>query len=158
MPRHKNEEFAEEEEEFRRALDAVPPPTPPDGGWGWVIVFSSFFMNVIVDGVCYSYGILLPHLIEAFDSSLTVMSLGGAVLLSTYMMSGTYSCPPFDIALRQCGLHTLPREQLIGYFPEHSKPNIIESTIITYLLKLKHGVVFTSFCANILSEKPDTSK
>lgn len=84
----KNDEFAEEEEEFRRALDAVPPPTPPDGGWGWVVVLSSFLMNVIVDGVCYSYGILLSDLTQSYQTSTAVMSLGGAVLLGTCMVSG----------------------------------------------------------------------
>ena len=88
MRRSRHDEFAEEEEEFRRALDAVPPPTPPDGGWGWVIVFSSFFMNMIVDGICYSYGVLMPELIEIFNTSTAMMSLGGAMLLGTYMMSG----------------------------------------------------------------------
>lgn len=86
--KQRNDAFAEEEEEFRRALDSVPPPTPPDGGWGWVIVFSSFCMNMIVDGVCYSYGILLPDIKEAFNNSTAMMSLGGALLLGTYMLSG----------------------------------------------------------------------
>ena len=25
-------------------------PLPPDGGWGWVIVISSFMCNLILDG------------------------------------------------------------------------------------------------------------
>ena len=25
-------------------------PLPPDGGWGWVIVISSFLCNLILDG------------------------------------------------------------------------------------------------------------
>lgn len=88
MRRPRNEDFAEEEAVFRKALDAIPPPTPPDGGWGWVVVVSSFFMNMIVDGVCYSYGILLSDMVSTYHSSTAVMSLGGALLLGTYMMSG----------------------------------------------------------------------
>lgn len=88
MRRMTREDIEEEEEEFRRALDAIPPPIPPDGGWGWVIVCASFLMNMIVDGVCYSYGILMPSLIETFKTSTAMMSLGGAMLLGTYMMSG----------------------------------------------------------------------
>ena len=25
-------------------------PLPPDGGWGWVVVLSSFMCNLILDG------------------------------------------------------------------------------------------------------------
>ena len=25
-------------------------PLPPDGGWGWVVVISSFMCNLILDG------------------------------------------------------------------------------------------------------------
>ncbi|CAF5214738.1 unnamed protein product, partial [Rotaria magnacalcarata] len=28
----------------------------PDGGWGWVIVFSSFMIHFIMDGITYSMG------------------------------------------------------------------------------------------------------
>ena len=28
-------------------------PLPPDGGWGWVIVISSFMCNLILDGRFY---------------------------------------------------------------------------------------------------------
>ncbi|XP_067928353.1 monocarboxylate transporter 5-like [Watersipora subatra] len=106
-------EFAEEEEEFRRALDAVPPPTPPDGGWGWIIVLSSFFTNVIVDGVCYSYGVMLPELTEALHASTAIVSLGGALLLGTYMMSGPVAsalCNKFGsrkVALTGCLISTM---------------------------------------------------
>jgi MCP family monocarboxylic acid transporter-like MFS transporter 14 len=28
----------------------------PDGGWGWVIVFSSLIIHIIMDGITYSLG------------------------------------------------------------------------------------------------------
>lgn len=80
--------FNDEELEVQRILTSIPKPTPPDGGRGWIIVFSSFFMNFIVDGICYSYGILLPELVQEFGASPALLSLGGALLLGTYMMSG----------------------------------------------------------------------
>lgn len=110
---------SEEEEEFRRVLDSIPPPTPPDGGWGWLVVFSSFMINAIVDGFCHSYGIIMPELIIYFNSSermqedliadsydmhdittlrdvkplhhpTAIMSLGGALLLGIYMLTGEW--------------------------------------------------------------------
>jgi hypothetical protein len=53
------------------ALSLVPLtslPPPPDGGWGWVVVAASFFCNVIGDGIGYTFGLLLPHLVDSFES------------------------------------------------------------------------------------------
>jgi len=88
MNRRKSDAYAEEEAEFRRALDSVPPPTPPDGGWGWCVVFASFLMNMVVDGVCYNYGVLLPELTERYAAPTSLISMGGALILGTYMFSG----------------------------------------------------------------------
>ncbi|CAF1213612.1 unnamed protein product [Rotaria magnacalcarata] len=33
----------------------------PDGGWGWVIVFSSFMIHFIMDGITYSMGDIYLH-------------------------------------------------------------------------------------------------
>ena len=111
-----NQRISEEEEEFRRMLDSIPPPTPPDGGWGWAVVFASFMINAIVDGFCYSFGILLPEFAHHFNINSTdvtsnaalrphtltlngydlqqldyptaTICFGGALLLGTYMLSG----------------------------------------------------------------------
>ncbi len=36
--------------------------TPPDGGWGWVVVLASFVVNMIADGVTFSFGVLFVEL------------------------------------------------------------------------------------------------
>ncbi|KAM7536863.1 hypothetical protein Aperf_G00000086864 [Anoplocephala perfoliata] len=54
------------------------PPEPPDGGWGWVIVFAAFFIQMIDDGVAVSFGIFLDDLSEEFATSLSVTSWVGA--------------------------------------------------------------------------------
>ena len=43
-------------------------PTPPDGGWGWMIVFGSFMIHVLADGVAYSFGIFLVELLDYFPA------------------------------------------------------------------------------------------
>jgi hypothetical protein len=40
----------------------------PDGGWGWIVVFSGFLCVFMIDGVGYSFGILLPYLMEDFEN------------------------------------------------------------------------------------------
>lgn len=40
---------------------------PPDGGYGWVIVFASFMINLIADGVAMSFGLIFVELNNYFD-------------------------------------------------------------------------------------------
>lgn len=42
---------------------------PPDGGWGWMVVLSSFLIHVIADGVVYSFGVFLMELVDFFKTS-----------------------------------------------------------------------------------------
>jgi hypothetical protein len=46
--------------------DEEGPPPPPDGGWGWVIVAASFLCNMVLDGIGYSFGILLNPLMKHY--------------------------------------------------------------------------------------------
>jgi hypothetical protein len=63
-------------------------PTPPDGGWGWVIVLCSFMCNIIVDGLGYSFGVLLPQWVEVFQETRETVSLVGSLLCGIYLCSG----------------------------------------------------------------------
>ena len=42
---------------------------PPDGGWGWVVVAASFLVNMIADGVTFSFGVLFVELQSEFAES-----------------------------------------------------------------------------------------
>ena len=85
------------------------PPLPPDGGWGWVVVFSSFMCNFIIgsihlpknivnisnikhfvisDGFGYSFGILLNPLTEYYGADQNTVSLVGSIFFGTLLMSG----------------------------------------------------------------------
>lgn len=41
---------------------------PPDGGWGWIVVLSSFMIHVLADGIVYSFGVFLPVFVQHFHS------------------------------------------------------------------------------------------
>lgn len=42
---------------------------PPDGGWGWVVMISSFLCNVLVDGIVLNAGLALNQIRLEFNVS-----------------------------------------------------------------------------------------
>ena len=75
-----------DEEELEEWL----PPTPPDGGWGWAVMIASFFTNLIVDGVCYTFGIFFTELIDYFGASKSETALVGALVPGMYLIAGRH--------------------------------------------------------------------
>ena len=67
-------------------LEEIPPP--PDGGWGWVVCVASFMCNLILDGIAYSFGILLEPLVNHFQSDNSTISWVGSLYCGLYMSSG----------------------------------------------------------------------
>lgn len=63
-------------------------PIPPDGGWGWVVTFSSFMIGVIVDGICFTFGFFFIEFQTYFGSNKSVTSLINSVLNGTYLTIG----------------------------------------------------------------------
>ncbi|KAK8770601.1 hypothetical protein V5799_012934 [Amblyomma americanum] len=61
---------------------------PPDGGWGWVVVFASFMINLIADGVSMSFGILFVDLIDYFEQSKGKTAWVGSLYLSMPLLTG----------------------------------------------------------------------
>jgi hypothetical protein len=60
----------------------------PDGGYGWVIVFASFFCNLTVDGICYTFGLFFNDFVAYFHSSKAITALAGSLLSGCYLTSG----------------------------------------------------------------------
>lgn len=61
---------------------------PPDGGWGWVVVFASFWCNVIVDGIIFSFGILMLEVSKQFNTSKGTTAWIGSLQAGCYLMIG----------------------------------------------------------------------
>ena len=40
----------------------------PDGGWGWLVVAACFMTNFVIDGVTYSFGLLMKPLEAEMDA------------------------------------------------------------------------------------------
>lgn len=60
----------------------------PDGGWGWVVVASSFVLSMIADGISFSFGLLFLQFKDHFDESATKISWIGSLFMSVPLMSG----------------------------------------------------------------------
>ncbi|KAK3107138.1 hypothetical protein FSP39_007973 [Pinctada imbricata] len=81
-------------------------PVPPDGGWGWVVTFSSFMISFLVDGVCFTFGIFFPEFLRYFGGSKGKTALLGSVLNGAYLTIGPvvgvlankYGCRPVAVA------------------------------------------------------------
>lgn len=63
-------------------------PTPPDGGWGWMVVFGSFMIHVVADGVAYSFGVFLPTFLVYFDSPRSETAWLGSLMIGVTWGSG----------------------------------------------------------------------
>ena len=63
-------------------------PSAPDGGWGWMVVFAGFMVHFLLDGINYTFGILLPSLVEDFDSEPGTVVWAGSLLVGVNMLSG----------------------------------------------------------------------
>jgi len=64
-------------------------PVPPDGGWGWIVLISSFFSNVVIDGVCLTYSVFFNELRDYFGASQSKTALVGALVPACFSLVGT---------------------------------------------------------------------
>ncbi|XP_054168273.1 uncharacterized protein LOC128965587 [Oppia nitens] len=69
---------------------------PPDGGWGWVVVFASFMINFISDGVSFSFGIIFLELVDHFGESKSKTSWVGSLFLSIPLITGPIASALID--------------------------------------------------------------
>jgi hypothetical protein len=95
MSNDKTEQTASKENEKQdletEELEDYDPPTPPDGGWGWAVMIASFFCNMIVDGMCYTFGIFFTELVDYFGSTKSETALVGALVPGMYLIVGMAS-------------------------------------------------------------------
>ncbi|GFT63000.1 monocarboxylate transporter 14 [Nephila pilipes] len=70
-------------------VKVAPLPDPNiDGGWAWVIVFSTFTMHVICDGIMFSFGVFYVHLADYFQTSGGITSLVMSIFMGVCFCVG----------------------------------------------------------------------
>ncbi|XP_050306726.1 uncharacterized protein LOC126743600 [Anthonomus grandis grandis] len=85
MAHHRAPDKREDEEESEES------PPPPDGGWGWMVVFGSFMIHVITDGVTYSFGIFYDEFLTYFGEGKMITSWILSLLVGVTLCSGPIS-------------------------------------------------------------------
>ncbi len=60
----------------------------PDGGWGWVIVFASFLVNLIADGITFSFGVIFLEFVKYFGEGKSKTAWIGSLFLAIPLLSG----------------------------------------------------------------------
>lgn len=68
--------------------DGTAMPSPPDGGYGWMIVFAAFMVNLISDGISFSFGILYTELLDYFGESKSLTSWVGSLFYGSCLIGG----------------------------------------------------------------------
>lgn len=78
------------EEELEINLEDVSPPVPPDGGWAWMVLLGSVMCMFFVDGLSFSFGIILSDLQDSFETTKTKISLAGSLIVGFTLISGRF--------------------------------------------------------------------
>lgn len=60
----------------------------PDGGYGWIVVFASLAIQLIIDGIAFSFGLIYTELLNYFEESKTKTAWIGALFLAMPLLSG----------------------------------------------------------------------
>lgn len=63
-------------------------PAAPDGGWGWMVVFGSFMIHVIADGIAYSFGVYVEDFKDYFDCNSADVGMLGSLILGVTWGTG----------------------------------------------------------------------
>ncbi|XP_012286973.1 monocarboxylate transporter 12 [Orussus abietinus] len=66
-------------------------PKPPDGGWGWFVVFASFMIHLVSDGVMYSFGIFYLEFLYYFEEGKGKTAWIASLLVGVTLCSGPIS-------------------------------------------------------------------
>lgn len=85
-PNHDGRDDEDEEEEVSATSELL--PVPPDGGWGWAVVFASFMIHVIADGITYTLGIFVVEWMNEFKQGRGFASLVPSILVGVTLGVG----------------------------------------------------------------------
>ncbi|KAF6198866.1 hypothetical protein GE061_006889 [Apolygus lucorum] len=69
-------------------LEGIAEVRAPDGGWGWVIVAASFLVNLIADGITFSFGVIYVEFLNYFGEGKSKTAWIGSLFMAIPLLSG----------------------------------------------------------------------
>lgn len=75
-----------DDDEFSEFIHEV-----PDGGYGWLIVFVSFLINMIADGITFSFGVFNVEFLKYFGDSKGKTAWISSIFMAVPLLSGPIS-------------------------------------------------------------------
>lgn len=75
---------SEEDDDFSEIIYQV----HPDGGYGWLIVFVSFLINMIADGITFSFGVFNVEFLKYFGDSKGKTAWISSIFMAVPLLSG----------------------------------------------------------------------
>ncbi|XP_058836879.1 monocarboxylate transporter 14-like isoform X2 [Topomyia yanbarensis] len=63
-------------------------PKIPDGGYGWVVVFASVMISLIMDGVSFSFGLMYTEWLDYFGESKSKTAWVGSLFIAVPLLVG----------------------------------------------------------------------
>ncbi|XP_023246742.1 uncharacterized protein LOC106643525 [Copidosoma floridanum] len=77
-----------EEEEEDDSLENLAEARAPDGGYGWVVVAAAFMVNLIADGITFSFGVIYHEFLKYFGEGKATTSWIGSLFMAMPLLSG----------------------------------------------------------------------
>ncbi|XP_050298596.1 monocarboxylate transporter 14-like [Anthonomus grandis grandis] len=103
-------------------------PVIPDGGWGWLVVLASLFINLVSDGITCCFGLLYIDFLNEFGASKSATSWIGSLYVAVPLVGGPlgsalvdrYGCKKMTIVgalISTCGfiLSTFAKNIVVMY-------------------------------------------
>lgn len=83
-----DDEIARIENEKLIGANDVTKVSIPDGGWGWIVVLSSFVISMIADGISFSFGLLYIEFLDEFGASKSTTAWIGSLFIAVPLLAG----------------------------------------------------------------------
>ncbi|KAL4220545.1 hypothetical protein ACF0H5_020943 [Mactra antiquata] len=108
--------------------------TNRDGGYGWIIVTAFFLIEILVDGIRFTFGLYFVEFLDEFGKGKGTTAWIGALMVTTYNICG----PVFAFIVNKVGFRRASMIggliTTIGYILSYFAPNV-------YFLFLTYGIL-----------------